>query len=321
MRYRPLGKSGIDVSVVGLGTWAIGGREWGRVDDGDSVKAVRRALDVGVTLFDTAPIYGGGHAEEVLGRALEADRKQVVVATKCGPVEAPGRGLTIDLSSAGIRRQCEASLRRLKTDWVDLLQVHWSDPAWPVEDAVRAIEDLVTAGKVRAVGVSNFTPDELRRAAGAAKVASIQPPYSLVRRKVEKEVLPFCREAGIGVIAYEPLARGLLTGKFDERPRLDPGDIRLGDPRFRGNSLRRHLDAVEDLSTLARRNGVSPGHLAIAWVVSQPGVTSAICGAKTAAQVVANAHAADEDLDPETARRAAEIVAGVADISGDDQED
>ena len=304
MRYRELGKSGIDVSVVGFGTWAIGGTDWGRVDDGDSVKAIRRAIDLGVTLFDTAPIYGNGRAESVLGRALGAARKDVVVATKCGPVEGPG-GLAIDLSPAGIRGQLEGSLRRLGTDWVDVLQVHWPDPAWPVEEAVTAMLPLVKEGKVRAIGVSNFDAGEVRRAAAVAPIASLQPRYSLLERAVEDEVLPACAELGVGVIAYEPLCRGLLTGKYDERARFDPADIRAGDERFHGEELPRRLATVRLVSAAARREGVTTAQMAIAWVVSQAGVTSAICGAKTATQAAENARAGDVEMDRETARRLA----------------
>ncbi len=308
MRFRQLGNSGFEVSVVAVGTWAMGGADWGRVDDADSTKAVRRALDVGINLFDTAPLYGNGRAEEVLGRALGAERKNVFVATKCGPVEEPGRGLRMDQSAAGIAEQCEASLRRLKTDWIDLLQVHWSDPAWPVDEAVTGIARLVKAGKVRAVGVSNFTPDEVRRASAATGIASVQPPYNLMRRKAELELLPLCREAGIGVIAYEPLARGLLTGKFDQRPRFEPGDLRLEDPRFLGEAWAGNLRKVRRLEALARSQAVPMGRMAIAWVLAQPGVTAAICGAKTAAQVVENAKAADVELDAQTLREAAELA-------------
>lgn len=314
MRYRQLGSSDITVSIVGLGTWAMGGRDYGRVDDADSIKAIHRALDFGITFFDTAPIYGNGHAEEVLGRALGPERKGVVIATKCGPIEVPGRGLIMDLSPSGIRKQCEESLRRLRTDWVDVLYIHWSDPAWPVEDAVLAIEGLVTSGMVRAIGVSNFTAAELQAAAQAARVVTLQAPYSLLCRKIEKEILPLCKQASIGVVAYEPLARGLLSGKAEEKRRFDEGDIRRKDPRFYGLSFMRHLEAVSELSKLATRNGMSTAQLSIGWVIAQEGISSAVFGAKTAAQVAENARAADEELDAETATRAAKIMECMAEI-------
>ncbi|MBM4395153.1 MAG: aldo/keto reductase [Deltaproteobacteria bacterium] len=309
MRYRKLGSTGFDVSVVAMGTWAIGGRDWGRVDDGDSIKAIRRAMDLGVNLFDTAPLYGDGHAEEVLGEALGPSRKDVFLATKCGPIEIRPGSLKFDLSPEGIREQCEGSLRRLRTDWVDLLQVHWVEAAWPIDDAVRAMQDLVIEGKVRAIGVCNTTIEDLHKAFGAGAV-TLQSSYNLLKRKAEEAVLPFCREKGLGFLAYEPLARGLLTGRFEEGRRLETGDVRLKDPRFHGEEFLLNLDAAKRLTALARRSGISPAQLATAWVVAQPGVTTAIFGAKTAAQAVEDARAADEELDDETIREAEEAMGG-----------
>jgi aryl-alcohol dehydrogenase-like predicted oxidoreductase len=303
MRYRQLGDTGIQVSVVALGTWAFGGLDWGRVFDADSIKAVRRSLDLGVTLIDTAPIYGNGRAEEVLGVALEGVRAGVVVATKCGPQEVRPGMVRMDLSREGIRSQCIESLRRLKTDWIDLLQVHWSDPAWPVEDAIVALQELRQEGLIRAFGVSNYSADEITRALSVGKVDSLQPPYNLFRREIEESVLPLCRENNIGVIAYEPLARGLLTGKFDEKAKFEPGDVRARDRRFRHENLPRYLQAVRRVAMIAHREGMTPAQAAIAWVLAQPGITSAICGAKTATQVVENARAADLEPDGDTLAR------------------
>lgn len=309
MRYRRLGDLDIAVSVVGFGTWPLGGRDYGRVDDHDSIKAIRRAVDLGVTLFDTAPIYGSGHAEEVLGQALEPVRKEVLIATKCGPIEVRPGLLRLDLSPQAIEAQCEASLRRLRTDYLDLLQVHWNDPAWPVEKTMEAMMRLVEAGKVRAVGVSNFSVEDLRKAREAAPIVSLQSRYSLIRREVEAEVLPACRAMGIGFLAYESLARGLLSGRMTARRRFDPPDIRARDPEFLGERFARRLEAVSNMAEVARRQGLTPAQAAIAWVAAQEGVTSVLVGAKNAAQVAENVAAGDMELDPGTLEALSEAVA------------
>lgn len=311
MQVRKLGNTDFEVSVVGFGTWPLGGRDYGRVDDTDGIKAVRRAADLGVTLFDAAPIYGNGHAEEVLGRALEPVRREVLIATKCGPIEVRPGLVRLDLTPQGIQAQCEASLRRLRTDWVDLLQVHWNDPAWPVERTMEALMRLVAAGKVRAVGVSNFSLADLRTATAAAPVASLQSRYSLLHREVEADVLPFCREAGIGFLAYEPLARGVLAGRMVLGRRFDSRDIRARDPEYQGERFARRLQAVSRLADVARRQGLTAAQAAIAWVAAQAGVTSVLVGAKSAAQAAENAVAGDVVLDPGTLEEMDEAVAPV----------
>ncbi len=303
MRTRPLGNTGFQVSAVGFGTWAIGGADWGRVDDRDSIKAIHRAVDVGINLFDTAPLYGNGHAETILGQALNGLRKDAIIATKCGPTEVRPGLLHVDLSRDGLVQQCDDSLRRLRTDHIDLLQVHWFDPAWPVEDTMGHLADLIQSGKVRAVGVSNFGAAELARAADAGPLSSLQPPYNLFTRDIEAEVLPMCIARNLGVLAYEPLARGLLTAKFDDRSRFAPTDVRASDPRFRLPALAKHVAAARKVERVARANEMTAAQAAIAWVLSQPGITTALCGAKTAAQVVENARAAEFEPDAATLDR------------------
>lgn len=303
MRTRSLGNTGFEVSVVAFGTWAIGGTDWGWVDDRDSIKAIHRAADLGVNLFDTAPLYGNGHAETVLGEALEGLRNDVFVATKCGPVEVRPGLLHVDLSRDGLVRQCDDSLRRLRTDRIDLLQVHWFDPAWPVEDTMGHLADLVQAGKVRAVGVSNFGAAELARAVDTGVAATLQPPYNLFTREIEADVLPLCVARNLGVLAYEPLARGLLTAKFDERSRFAPGDIRANDPRFRPPALTRYAAAARRVARVAQAQGMTAAQAAIAWVLAQPAVTTALCGAKTATQAAENARAAGFEPDATTLAR------------------
>lgn len=309
MKRRILGATGWEVSAVAVGTWAMGGADFGRVDDRDSIKAIHRALDLGINLFDTAPIYGSGRSEEVVGRALQGVRGEVFLATKCGPVE-PRPGLVrMDFSPEGIQAQVEESLRRLRTDWIDLLQLHWPDPAWPIEGAIDAMDRVRRAGKVRELGVSNTTPDELRRALEAGPVKTLQPRYNLLERDFEQELLPLTRERNLGVLVYEPLARGLLSGRMEATRRFDPGDVRLQDPRFRGAEFRRNLDRVERLRQAARRHGITCLEAAIAWVLSRGDHLVALCGAKTPLQVVESARAAGIDLDPGAADEFAASVA------------
>lgn len=309
MRYRTLGETGIQVSVVGFGTWPLGGWDYGRVDDRDGIKAIWRSLDLGVNLFDTAPIYGSGHAEEVLGQALESVRREVLLATKCGPVEVRPGLVRLDLTPEGIQAQCEASLRRLRTDYVDLLQVHWNDPAWPLDRTMEALQRLVSAGKVRAIGVSNFSIAELQAAKAAAPVASLQSRFSLLHREVEADVLPYCLEAGIGFLAYEPLARGVLAGRMTVGRRFDSTDVRVRDPDYRGARFAARLKVVSRFANVAKGHGLTAAQAAIAWVAAQPGVTSVLVGAKNAAQAAENAVAGDIVLDPGTIEEFDEVVA------------
>lgn len=296
MRFRRLGPTDFDVSVVSFGTWTIGGADWGRVDDRDSIKAIRRSVELGVNLFDTAPIYGNGHAEKVLGEALAGIRDKVFVATKCGPWEDELGRLRLDLSREGITRQVEDSLRRLGTDRIDLLQVHWNDTMWPVDATMETLRGLVDAGKIRAFGVSNFSAAEYAVAVPGG-CASLQSPYSLMNTDVEREMLPACATTGTGFLAYEPLCRGLLAGKYGPGTKFEPGDIRAQDPRFRGEAFRANLAKVERFRRLADAYGMDTATAAVAWVLHNPAVTTAICGARTVTQAAANARAADMEID------------------------
>jgi aryl-alcohol dehydrogenase-like predicted oxidoreductase len=320
MKYRTLGKTNLDVSVVALGTWALGGGDFGRVDDWDAIKTVHRAVDMGVTLFDTAPIYGNGHAEEILGKTLGGGlRKEVVVATKCGPIEVRKGLIRMDLSSTGIERQCDESLRRLRTDYIDLLQVHWNDPSYPIEDTILALEGLVAKGKIRAFGVSNFSLQELEKACEGHDVASLQSRYSLLDRTVEGEILPFCLERSIAFLAFEPLGRGVLAGKMDVKRRFEEGDIRKRDRRFSMPFFQTLLERVEEFKKLAKREGAMPSQLAMAWLLSNKAVTCVIFGAKSPAQVVENVKAVDLELDEVTMKKARQIFEDVAE-KGSEQE-
>lgn len=306
MEYRNLANTGIEVSAICFGTWTIGGSDWGRTDDRDSSKAIARAFDFGITTFDTAPIYGGGHAESILGAALEGIRDQAVIATKCGPWEDELGRLRLDLSRKAIFLQCEASLKRLRTDRIDLLQVHWNDQAWPVADTMETLTLLKESGKIRAFGVSNFSPAELRQALSGGAV-SLQSPYSLLSTDIERDCLPECERAGAGFLAYEPLGRGLLAGRYTATTRFQDGDIRNTDWRFKGAAFKANLDRVDKLKAIAESLDMTPAQLAIAWVLHNKTVTTAICGIRTAAHAVADAAAADVRIEEDTARKLREI--------------
>ncbi len=315
MTTRRLGKNGPQLTRIGLGTWAIGGAGWkygwGSQDDADSVAVIHEALDLGVNWIDTAAVYGLGHSEEVVGRALAGRRDKVIVATKCGRKGAPDGSIVPDLDAASVRAELEASLKRLKTEWIDLYQIHWPEPDAKIEEAWEEIAKAVKEGKVRYAGVSNFSPAQLRRIQRIHPVTSLQPPYSMLRRDVEKELLPFCGENGIGVICYSPLQMGLLTGAFsaERAASLAEDDQRRNNPYFKEPNLSRNLELVERLRPIARRNGRSVGELALAWVLSRPELTAAIVGGRKPGQAKELCGAGDWELSP---RDAAEIQKALA---------
>jgi aryl-alcohol dehydrogenase-like predicted oxidoreductase len=303
METRRLGRQGPALSVIGFGAWAVGGGDWefgwGPQDDADSIAAIRRALDTGVNWIDTAAVYGLGHSEEVVARALAGRRDRPLVATKCGLVWDQSGRTRIDLRPDSIRREVEASLRRLAVDVIDLYQCHWPDPSTPVEATWETMAALKREGKVRSIGVSNFDVPLLERCLRIAPVDSLQPPYSLLRREVEGEILPFCRERGIGVVAYSPMQSGLLSGRFDPA-RLASGDWRRNKPAFRPPLLERNLGFAARLSAIAAPYGKTAGQLAVAWVLRHPAVTAAIVGARRPEQAEANSGAAAWRLDDDT---------------------
>jgi aryl-alcohol dehydrogenase-like predicted oxidoreductase len=315
---RRLGPTDMHLTAIGFGAWAAGGGDWkfgwGPQDDDASVGAIRRALELGVNWIDTAAVYGFGHSEEVVARALEGIGERPYIFTKCGLVSGDDAGGTReDLSAASIRRECEASLRRLRVETIDLYQIHWpTDRSADIDEGWSALEELRAAGKVRAIGVSNFNVEELERAGAIAPVASLQPPYSLVKREVETDILPYCRERGIGVIVYAPMQSGLLTGAMtrERAAALPPSDWRTRNPDFAEPKLSRHLALVERLRRVGERHGRSPGEVAIAWTLRLPAVTGAIVGARSAAQVDGTIGAASFRLSPEEIREVEGSPAG-----------
>lgn len=290
MNTRTLGKNGPGLTVIGFGAWAIGGPwlyGWGPVDDEASVKAIKKALDLGINWIDTAAVYGLGHSEEIVGKTIAGIRDKVFLATKCGMVWDEKRNVRIHLGPSSIRKEIEASLRRLRTHYVDLYQFHWPDPETPVEESWHVMTELKKEGKVKYIGVCNFDVPLLRRCGAIGPVQSLQPPYSLLEQGVGPEVLPYCRENGIGVVAYSPMMSGLLTGKFDVK-NLAPDDWRRRDRKFKEPLLSKELAFVERLRPIASKYGKTVGNLAVAWVNANPAVTSSIVGARTESQVEQN---------------------------------
>jgi len=293
MQTKQLGNSDLRISPVGFGAWAIGGSgwqfAWGTQDDDDSVAALHRALELGVNWIDTAAVYGLGHSEEVVGRALKNwSGPRPCIFSKCGLRWDEKGSVRKVLTADSIRREIEDSLRRLGVEAIDLYQIHW--PPEPdsaqLEEGWSTLADLKRAGKVRWIGVSNFNVKQLRRAKAIAPVTSLQPPYSLIHREIEEDILPYSLREGIGVIAYSPMASGLLTGAMtrERAAKLPKDDWRSSDPDFQEPRLSRHLRLVERLREIAQRHGRTPGEVAIAWTLRNPAVTGAIAGARNARQ-------------------------------------
>jgi aryl-alcohol dehydrogenase-like predicted oxidoreductase len=292
MKKIRLGSAGPDITRIGLGTWAIGGAgwqfAWGAQDDADSIAAIRRALDLGINWIDTAAVYGLGHSEEMVGRAIEGRREGVLVATKCSRVLDPDGAIVGRLRAESVRGELEASLRRLRTDRIDLYQVHWPVPDdRELEEGWAEIAKAVREGKVRWAGVSNFSVEQLKRVQAIHPVTSLQPPFSMLRRGVEQDLLPFCAANGIGVICYSPMQAGLLTGAFtrERAAALPADDWRRNSPFFKEPGLSANLAVVDGLRVIAARRGCPVGEVAIAWVLRQPGVTGAIVGARRPEQI------------------------------------
>lgn len=301
MKTARLGSSELEITKVGLGTWAIGGPwlyGWGPQDDNDSVKAIIEAMEVGVNWIDTAPIYGFGHSEEVVAKALSQTSIKPIIATKCGIVWSKTVQRETCLKSESIIAECEASLKRLKVDVIDLYQIHWGDPDEDIEEGYEAMAKCVKAGKVRYLGVSNFNVEQMKRVMKIHPLTSLQPPYSMLRRDIEDEILPFCKENNIGVIVYSPLLKGLLSGKFTAKKvaALAADDVRHKDANFKPPLLEINLKIVERLKEIAKQNGITTAQLAIAWTMRRPEVTAAIAGARREGQIKETAPAADVQL-------------------------
>jgi aryl-alcohol dehydrogenase-like predicted oxidoreductase len=304
MKTRQLGNSDLHITPIGFGAWAIGGSgwefAWGDQDDRDSIAAIREALDTGINWIDTAAVYGLGHSEEVVARALEGVRDRPYIFTKCSMVWDERRQISRSLKADSIRRECEASLRRLRVETIDLYQIHWPDPEEDIEEGWAAMAALQREGKVRYIGVSNFNVAQMNRALDIAAITSLQPRYSLLHREIEEAILPFVARQKIGVIAYSPMASGLLTGAMTQERinRLTADDWRRSHPDFQQPLLSRHLRLVRLLRAIGDHHGRSPGEVAVAWVLHNPAVTGAIVGARRPGQIKEIVGAAGLRLSP-----------------------
>jgi aryl-alcohol dehydrogenase-like predicted oxidoreductase len=325
MQTRRLGTTDFDITPIGFGAWALGGSGWkfgwGPQDDEESIRAIHQALDLGINWIDTAAVYGLGHSEEVVAAALKGRRDRPYVFTKCSLVWDEARQIHHSLKAASIRREAEASLRRLRVDAIDLYQIHWpaqpaDGPSPDLEEGWQTLIDLKREGKVRHIGVSNFNVGHLERAGALAPVASLQPPYSMLRRTIEREILPYCSRHNIDVLAYSPMVSGLLSGTMTrERIAAMPQDDwrKTLNRDFQEPQLTRNLKLVERLRDIGSRHGRSPGEVAIAWTLRHPAVTAAIVGARSAEQVGGFIGAAEFRL---SADEVAEIDRALAEAAG-----
>jgi aryl-alcohol dehydrogenase-like predicted oxidoreductase len=294
MMTRALGKSGIQITPIIFGTWQAGKSGWVGIEDAEVIQAMRSALDAGVTTFDTAEVYGNGYSEQLVAEALADVRDQVVYATKV---------FANHLEYQQVIDACEGSLQRLKTDYIDLYQIHWPAGSFkskvvPIAETMRALTDLQQQGKIRAIGVSNFSKDQIAEASQYGRIDSLQPPYSLFWRQVEQDIVPYCVEQNISIIAYSSLAQGLLTGKFAPDHKFEEGDIRAKNKLFQGEHYQRAQAALEQLRPIADRYNCTLAQLSLAWLIAQP-QTNAIVGARNAEQAIQNAQAAAVNLTSE----------------------
>ncbi|HUD63079.1 MAG TPA: aldo/keto reductase [Candidatus Sulfotelmatobacter sp.] len=305
METRRLGNSDLAITPIGIGAWAIGGGGWngsmGPQNDGDSIPAIHAALDHGLNWIDTAALYGLGHSEEMVARAIQGRTPKPYIFSKCERVWDKDGNIGASLKAESVRRECEDSLRRLKIDVIDLYQIHWPEPDRDIEEGWTELARLKEEGKVRYIGVSNFTVEQMKRAQAIAPITSLQPPYAVVRREIEQDILPFCRRQNIGVIVYSPMYAGLLTGAMTRERVANflAEDWRRNLPGFKEPALSRNLRVVEHLREIGQRHGRSPGEVAIAWTLNHPAVTGAIVGFRNLRQVAGIIGAGDFRLDPD----------------------
>ncbi len=301
MLTRDIGTSGIQASVIGLGTWAIGGWMWGGTDEAKSIAAIQASVDAGVSLIDTAPAYGQGVAEDIVGKALKGRRDKVVLATKCGLVwhtqkgnhffDYDGKPVHRYLGKDAIIYEVEQSLTRLGTDYIDHYITHWQDPTTPIADTMEALETLKQQGKIRSIGASNTSVDEVKAYVAAGQLDAVQEEYSMVKRDIEGTLLPVCRENGVSVLSYSSLALGLLSGKIGSDREFTGDDQRKDNPRFSMANRQKVANLMETIAPIAEAHGATLAQTVIAWTVQQPGITFSLCGARDAAQAVENAKA------------------------------
>jgi aryl-alcohol dehydrogenase-like predicted oxidoreductase len=326
MEYRTLGQSDIKVSELAFGAWAIGGWLWGGADSKDAIKAIKTAADNGMTTIDTAAVYGFGLSEELIGKAIKGKRDRVQILTKFGLVwnEKKGKyffasqdndGKDVSLYSYSSKERvisdCEQSLKRLGTDYIDLYQIHWPDSTTPVSETMEALQILVEKGKIRAGAVCNYSVELMTEAEKTFTIASNQVPYSMVNRGIEKEIVPHCISKNIGILAYSPLQRGLLTGKIKQGHKFGDGDSRPTTVYYKEPNLSRILQLTDDLKEIANELKVTLSQLVLNWTIRQPGITCALVGARNAAQVLDNVKAVDFRLTKEEINRINELLSSL----------
>jgi aryl-alcohol dehydrogenase-like predicted oxidoreductase len=306
MRYRNIGRSGISASIIGLGTWSLSGWMWGGTEEADAIATIHAALDAGINLIDTAPAYGVGRAEQLVAKAIHGRRDKVILATKCGLVwhtregtyheEQWGRQVYRFLGAHSVRHEVEESLRRLGTDYIDLYQTHWQDETTPIEETMDTLMRLKEEGKIRAVGVSNVSLAQLKKYQTRGVVDSLQEEYSMLNRDVEANLLPYCRENEIAVLAYSPLAQGLLAGTAGPEREFPEGDFRRNHPRFTHENRAKAAALMQSIEPIAQAHGVTLAHAAVSWTISSAHATHALVGARSPKQARESALAGDLEL-------------------------
>ena len=298
---REIGNSGIEASAIGLGTWAIGGWMWGGTDEARSIRAIHAAVDEGITLIDTAPAYGQGLAEEIVGKALQGRRDKIVLATKCGLVWHTQRGNHFfDYEGAPVHRylgrdsivhEVEQSLKRLRTDVIDHYITHWQDPTTPIEETMEALELLKSQGKIRSIGASNSAPDDVKAYLAAGQLDAIQEEYSMVKRDIEASHVPACLENDVSILSYSSLALGLLSGTIGPDREFEGDDLRKNNPRFSVANREKVSSLMQTIDPIAKAHGATSAQIVIAWTLQQPGITFSLCGARNEKQATENAKA------------------------------
>lgn len=310
MQYRTIGNSGIKASAIGLGTWTIGGGSWwGETDDKESIQTIHAALDAGISLVDTAPLYGWGRSEEIVGKAIKGRRDKVILSTKCGLwwndsrgaffFELEGKKVTRSLRPETIRQEIEISLKRLGTDYIDIYHTHWQaiEPdKTPVADTMDCLLKLKEEGKIRSIAVSNADVSQMEEYLKVGRIDADQPHYSMLYRNIEADILPFCIKNNMGILAYSPLEHGLLTGKIGMDRKLDEDEFRSGNPWYKLENRKRVLDMLDGWSDLAEKYACSIAQLVIAWTFHQPGISHVLCGARHPGQAADNAAAGSQEL-------------------------
>jgi aryl-alcohol dehydrogenase-like predicted oxidoreductase len=303
MQTRRLGNTELEFTTIGLGTWAIGGGKWkfgwGPQNPNEAIEGIVAGLELGINWIDTAPVYGDGESESLVGHALrQTARTDVLIATKCSRKVLPDGSVTGILDAQSVKAECEQSLKRLGVETIDLYQMHWPEPDSQIEEGWSAMIDLKQAGKVRAIGVSNFNVSQIKRLQAMHPVASLQPPYNMLQREIEEELFSYCDAHQLGIVCYSPLAKGLLTGAMTQEraAALDPTDHRSRDPRFASPQIEKHLQLVDALQSIAQRTSHTVAELAIAWTLHRTEVTAAIVGVRNKMQIQGTYNAADWQL-------------------------